>query len=332
MFKKNIYLIYAAGYSGSYTSWCLYKSEVDNKDTTVDNPINSVPSDKYGGVGTSHLHHRIPTHAGIDPLMYWMILNKPIDKKIYLVNSWKSNWMYLFRTIHHIMNFDRDPVIIHIASDDKDYRALGHINAITKWPLFFEIEGLYEKYGKDFCNLTKGDIQARNMFVKNYDEIFREHGHMNFTDDDTTTYHPMPSYKKLRTGYDRWYTCRNTNNPHEVNETMFIEPHDAPKHFYSVDLKEIYELDFPIRLQSIVGESDAGDFDFDYVKNFHHNYIASQPNLKFITEIQQFRQTKLLTEYLTSHPLIEAEVIRELYTDLPEDWESKTLQEIVKAL
>jgi hypothetical protein len=40
MLHKNVYLIYPPGYSGSYLSWCLSKSEKDLSTITVDDPLN----------------------------------------------------------------------------------------------------------------------------------------------------------------------------------------------------------------------------------------------------------------------------------------------------
>jgi len=83
-------------------------------------------------------------------------------------------------------------------------------------------------------------------------------------------------------------------------------------------------------LEKIFKENNVGYFNFDYVKSFHNNYIEAQQHLKFINEINEFKKTKVLTEYLDSHPLLQAIVIKEIFDQLPADWETKTLQEIVK--
>ena len=104
MLDKNIYLIYPPGYSGSYLSWCFSKSEIDLAESTVDDPLNIYNNKKYGGTGTSHLHYRIPTHSTIKEVMYWLILNQPKEKKIFLINGWDKG--SIIETINNIMNFN----------------------------------------------------------------------------------------------------------------------------------------------------------------------------------------------------------------------------------
>lgn len=329
MLSKNIYLIYPAGYSGSYVSWCLSKSELSLSNNTVDDPINVSCNEKYGGAGTSHLHHRNPTHAGIEQIMSWMILNQPKEKKIYVINGWDKFW--LVRSVTSILMFDRDPLIIQISAEDKHYDQLGHINSITKWPLYYEIqgeiEGYFEKYGISFNNIDKDSLEHRNIFVKHYNDIFTMPKKLDFSDAGELI------NVRLR-GYRSWYNLRNKYNPHEVNEEQFTKPIESVplRNFYHLDLSDIYSNRLTDKLSEIVKESNAGNFDFTYVKSFHPNYIKAQSNLKFIEEINEFKKTKVLTEYLNSHPLLQAIVIREIYDQLPDDWESKTLQEIVKAI
>jgi hypothetical protein len=282
----------------------------------------------YGGEGTAHMYHRIPTHCGIDQLMFWLILNRPEEKKVYLVNAWDENRLH--KAIYHIMGFDRDPVIIQITAKDKHYNQLGNINAITKWPLFFEIMGHYEKYNIDFNNLDKNNLAHRNTFVKYYDEMFTVPDSIDF--DNIKEIKGSTQWPFSLEMYKRWFTLRNLNNPHEVNAEQFALPPDNMKNLYNLDLADIYSDIFPNILESLFENTNAGDFDFNYIKSFHQNYIDAQPHLKFIEEINEFKKTKVLTEYLNSHPLLQALVIKEIYDQLPTDWESKTLQEIVKAI
>jgi len=91
-------------------------------------------------------------------------------------------------------------------------------------------------------------------------------------------------------------------------------------------------VDDPINPTNNTKYGGAGNFDFEYVNSYHHNYIEAQQHLKFINEINTFKKTKVLTEYLDSHPLIQALVIREIFDQLSIDWETKTLQEIINNL
>jgi len=142
----------------------------------------------------------------------------------------------------------------------------------------------------------------------------------------------MPNMPYHVSAYRQWYNLRNKNNPHEVNEEQFAKPSNPVDYYHHLDLSEIYKETFIDKLSSIVKDKNAGDFDFEYAKSFHNNYIEAQQHLRFIDEINEFKKTKVLTAYLDSHPLIQAIVIKEIFDQLPTDWETKTLQEIVKAL
>ena len=326
MLSKNIYLLYPPGYSGSYISWCLSKSEESLAPVTVDNPINTSSTDKYGGVGTSHLHHRIPTHQNIHQTIAWIILNRPIEKKIYLVNF--HNEGFLGYSIDHIMNFDRDPVFIQISANNADTMALANLNAITKWPLYFQVAELDKQFD---INLFSTDTTAlRNKFVKHYNDFFPASFELDFH----KKFDYVNNVSEFRRQYQIWYNLRNGNNPHEVNESYYVKPKLVPDHFYNIDLMDIHKENLVDKLTKIVDNSQLGNFDFSYVKDFHQNYVNTQPNLKLLQELRKFRITKEVSSYLTSHPLIEALIIREVLDKLPKDykWEQKTLQEIVKVV
>ena len=326
MISKNIYLLYPPGYSGSYVSWCISKSEESLASCTVDNPVNTSSTDKYGGYGTSHLHHRIPTHSNIHQIMAWVILNKPVENKIYLVNF--HNEGFLAYTINHIMSFDRDPIFIHISANNEDTLALANLNAVTKWPLYFQVAELDRKFDINLCSSDTKEL--RNKFVKHYDQFFPNSIPLNFHKE----FDYIDNVMELRRHYQLWYDLRNKNNPHEVNESHYAKPKDVPDHFYNIDLMDIYKDTFVDKLAKIMNDSQVGSFDFSYVKDFHQNYVNTQPNLKLLEELRKFRITKKVSSYLTSHPLIEALIIREVLDKLPKDykWEQKTLQEIAKVV
>lgn len=325
MLNKNIYILYPPGYSGSYINWCLSKSEKTLSSTTIDDPLNTTDSLKYGGVGTSHLHHRIPTHAGIRELMMWLILNKPIENKIFLVNAKDDNKFQ--EAVFWILHIDRDPIIIQITATDRHTQAIGNLNCITKWPIYFEVIGHTKKYNLSFpCENT---IINRNKFVVHYDDIFSNSYPLNYPIPSTRLHH----YRHLIDKYAHWYNTRHSYNPHEVNNTQYVEPYYEPKNYYSIDLMRVYGPDFIDLLESIVEEADAGNFDFTYIKEYHPKYVSTQPHLKFLDEIKEFSRTKQLTDYLCSHPLIEAYVVMELLSELSNNnWVDKTLQEIVKGV
>lgn len=325
MLSKNIYLLYPPGYSGSYISWCISKSEESLAPVTIDNPVNTSSTDKYGGYGTSHLHHRIPTHQNIHQTIAWIILNKPIEKKIYLVNF--HNEGFLGYSVDHIMNFDRDPIFIQISANEHTM-PLANLNAITKWPLYFKVSELDKQFDIDLDSTD--NLALRNKFVKHYNEFFPTSRPLDFHKE----YGYLNNIREFRRQYDNWYTLRNSNNPHEVNESYYATPKSIPEHYYHIDLLDIFQGNFPEKLNNIMNQCDVGNFNFDYVKDFHQTYVDTQKNLQLLDELEQFRKTKIVTEYLTSHPLIEALVIREISYAIPNDynWEQETLQEIVKVI
>ena len=336
MLKNNIYIVYPAGYGGSFIRWCLRKSEMDTANITLDNPINTNNTKEFGGMGTTHLELRKPTHCGIEHIMYWMILNQPKEKLIFLVNAWNNLWKS--RTFVHLLNMDRDPVIIHITDANKDSRELANLNAITKWPLIFELQFHSQRFNIDFYNL-EDTLHVRNILVKYYDTIFSSSSPMNFTDSPYSVIEgeknpKLPStsefYDHLYECHNQWYTVRNNHTPHEVNGEEFVTPYKVPKHYYSIDIQDIYTDSLFSKLEEITTNSNCGSFNFEYAKNFHSEYVGYQNNLQYLTEMKEFRKTKTLTPYLVSHVYMKAMLIREMMPKLNNyDWESKSLEEIV---
>lgn len=337
MLQNNIYIVYPAGYGGSFIRWCLRKSEKDTANITLDNPINTSPSDTFGGAGTAHLELRKPTHSGIEHIMYWMILNQPKEKLIYLVNAWNNLWRS--RTFVHLLNMDRDPVIIHITDENKDSRELANLNAVTKWPLIFELQFHNARFNIDFYNL-QDTITERNIIVKYYDTIFGSSNSMKFNnepcsvvDAEKNTKLPgMPEfYDFLSECHSQWFNVRNQKTPHEVNGEEFVTPYKVPKHYYTIDIQDIYTNRLFEILEKITSETNVGTYNFDYVKQFHSSYVKHQTNLQYVAEMKEFRKTKTLTPYLNSHPYIKAMLIREMMPKFSNifDWESKSLEEIV---
>lgn len=325
MLHKNIYILYPPGYSGSYINWCLSKSEKDLSHVTIDDPLNTSDNLKYGGVGTSHLHHRIPTHAGLRELVTWLVLNKPSENKIFLVNA--SDDIRFQEHIAWILSFDRDPIIIQITATDLHTQAIGNLNCVTKWPLFFDITGVAKKYNLTFP--CENSIKNRNDFVIHYNEIFSTSYPLDYNKPNTDN----RGFRHTVDVYAHWYNTRHSHNPHEVNSTQYVEPYYEPKHYYSIDLMRVYSPDFIDLLKSIVEETDAGTFDFTHVREYHPKYVSAQPHLKFLDEIKEFNRTKQLTDYLCSHPLIQAYVVMELLPELSDNnWLDQTLQEIVKGV
>ena len=333
--NKNIYILYPPGYSGSYLSWCISKSDANLADITVDDPLNNSNNASYGGQGTAHLHHRVPTHTGIRELMYWKILHAGAPCQIFVVNVWHQ--AKLHETIDAIMNFDPDPVFIHITADAPESRELGFLNALIKWPLYFKITGAIPIPNIDLDNIID-NIQLRNACVTYFDRICpvtysltTEIPALPLIDDLYTRNHTQ-SFWSTRERYSYWYNTRCAANPHEVNGDQYIIPYYEPRHYYNIDLLDVYNANLPDRLDSILKQAQLENFDFTFVENYHQTYVNAQPNLAWVDEINTFRKTRKLTEFLVSNSVVQALVIREIKNYLPADyiWEDKDIYEIVE--
>lgn len=329
--KKNIYLLYPPGYSGSYLSWSLYKSERETSNQTIDDPLNLNDNHKFGGTGTSHLHTRVPTHCGIHHIMYWLIRHKPKTKKIFLVNTF--NKRTLLGAIEHILNFDEDPVIIHISAKSDLYKKFAVIQMVTKWPIYFKVRQQDIAFNLNFSENKSLDL--RNKFIEHYDNLVGEFPHkVNFEENDIV----LDSFKNNQSYNANWYRVRNTYNPHEVNETQFIDSTKifssidfCPKNYYNFFLEDIISENYINELEQLIIQTDSGDFNFEFVKNFHKKYLENQINLKFLVDFTKWKKTGILSTYLeNSSPIVQAIIIREMLTILPSFYEYHNLN--IKAI
>jgi hypothetical protein len=355
--NKNVYIIYPPGYSGNYINWAITKSNDATSSSTIDNPINTSDSKNYGGAGTSHLFHRFPTHAGIKQIMFWLISNQPKEKQVYIINACNPvttpdesipelNVLKNLRletaaeeTMSMIMNFDRDPVIIHITSKDEDYRSVSTLNGFTKWPIFYKLQ-FTDKMNIDLSYI-KNNFKLRNFLIKNYNSVIPKSNEIIFDENLYKAVHaslasPGNGFAQARLRWKYWFETRNKVNPHEVNEEQFILPYFKPKHFYSIDISEIYQLDFISKLENIINQSDLGKFNFEQAYKIHPEYVKAQKNLVYLDEIKEFRITKKLTKFLKSNSITETLVIREVLKNKNKDnfnfSESQTIEEILEIL
>lgn len=325
MLSKNIYLLYPPGSSGTYIHWCIHKSESDLSAFAVDDPINKKENKTFGGVGTAHLHTRVPTHQSIHQHLCWMTYNQPKEKKVFLINCHNVPNSYNVSrpevAISSILCSDPDPVIVVINDGGNiDNKKYGALNTITKWPIFFKAnQTLEQRFNFDSFN-CKDSIDARNTFVKNYFEIFPSLSGLDYD---------VMGEKLL--WYKEWYNVRNQHNGHEVNEETYILPKLNIPNLYHISLTDIVSDQFLVWFKNFVTSIDVGNFDTKFVEDYHSTYVDAQQNLQWFTEINQFRKTRVLTEYLTSHSLLQAFVIMEIKKYLPTDyvWESESIKDIV---
>lgn len=326
MLSKNIYLLYPPGYSGSYLHWCIHKSEADLSATTIDDPVNKTNNTKFGGLGTAHLHQRIPTHQSIINHMQWMVYNQPQEKKVFLINCHNIPNSYgvsrIESAIATILGADPDPVFVVIKDNgDSDIQKYGSLNTITKWPIFFKAnQQIEERFKFDSFN-CKDSIEARNLFVEQYSNIFPTLEGVNSN-----------ALSNIMKWNREWYNVRNTHNGHEVNEDTYIVPPNNVPNLFQILATDITAPNFANWLDEFFAAANAGTFDTNFVRNYHSTYVSAQQNLQWFDDIKQFRINFKLTDFLRSHSLAQAFVIMEVKEFLPTEyeWQTKSIDEIVK--
>lgn len=324
MLYKNIYILYPPGYCGSYLSWCLYKSNKYYANNTIDNPINLQSNEKYGGLGTSHLHHRIPTHSNIHQIIAWIILNKPLEKKIYLVNFHDEGM--LGYSIDHILNFDRDPFFIHITANT-DYEAnLANLNAYTKWPLYFKVAELDK-----LCNINLDidiGLELRNKLFINFNKFFPRSKTINFNSE----FRYEHNFTNFRRQYKLWYDLRNKHNWHEVNENYYSVPVQQPKNFIEVSLEKLLSNDFFQTFSKIFTDNEVGEFDFSFATNFHKTYIDAQVNIQVLNKLIKMCNDKKLCEDVFVNPLVETIALKMFFPNFGSEHEHMSTIDLLKFL
>ena len=303
MLTKNIYILYPAGYSGSYISWAINISDKDLYSSTVKNPINKSTSAQFGGQGTSHNHVRIPTHQGIYQHLAWVIYNRPTDKKIYIINDSSSS---VYSSIRSIMQSDPTGVFVVIHNNsDTDVDAYGTINCITKWPTFCEarLQLLDSDPREKMFSWFESSKDYRNFIVKNYSSFFSTMEKLDYS-----------TLNKQVSKAVNWYQARNKFHPHEVNESTYVSNFSLENRIFDISCHDIASDYFPQWLENFMINSVVSDaYDCQYATNYHDNYIKAQPNLKWFDSIKEWEDSGKLNSYLTSHCGIEAHVILRIF-------------------
>ena len=301
MLTKNIYILYPAGYSGSYINWAINISDKDLHSSTVKSPVNESTSAQFGGQGTAHNHVRIPTHQGIYHHLSWIIYNRPTDKKIYVINEGSG---HVYSSISWIMQSDPDGVFIIVHNNnDPDIDAYGTINCITKWPTYGAAMIYQHPLVEEKFSWTESTRTYRNFIVKNHSNFFR---HME-----------KPNYNALAHQVSRsseWYKIRNNLQPHEVNELTYVTDFSLDNRIFDISCHDVASDYFPQWLENFMSNSRVSDaYDCDYVTNYQDNYVKSQQNLKWFDSIREWEDTGKLNSYLSSHCGIEAHVIMRIF-------------------
>jgi len=309
MLQKNVYIMYPPGYSGSYINWAINSSDQDLKKVTVDNPINNEQSKKFGGKGTAHLHVRIPTHQGIYQHLTWVLYNKPTDSRVYIINSLTEHTGHNISTI---AQYDPTGIFINIHdNNDESISSYGTINCVTKWPTYVDVmlanqtdllqsrKQVHENFNPYECSK---DIEFRNWAVNN-ENFFRHNNKLN--------YHELSASVQR---HRDWFQIRHTAQPHEVNETYYISNPDLKGRVFELSCLDICNEQFVPWFENFMLQSKvSNDYNCGHIPEIHEQYIASQPNLQWFESIKQWEQTGNMDDYLLSHSIIEAQVIKQIF-------------------
>lgn len=308
MLLKNVYLLYAPGHCGSYVNWAINISDLDSRAVTVPDPINTTVSTKFGGLGTSHHHIRIPSHQPYRMTVNWMLLNRPKDPKVYIINETNSakNSAADF-TISQILQHDPQGIIIAITNqNDWKITSYGYINGILKWPTRIFSWCKLNEIEVPFDPFDCADNQlARNWFVSK-DPLLESSNPLN-----------IDNVIALTKNYLDWYHSRNSLQPHEVNNKTYLDKIDINDRIFELNCLDICSDKFIAQFSNIMKQSGASDnFDLDYLAQFHYQYCKAQKNLQWFDSINEWLLTGKLDEYLLSHSCIEACVIKHIFNEL----------------
>lgn len=326
MLKKNVYLLFPAGYSGNYVNWAISISDDSLKNTTVLNPINITNSNKFGGQGTSHLHQRIPTHMAIADHMVWVAYNRPTENNIYVIFTETDS---ISMTIGSICRYEKDPVFIIIHDDgDTDTRTYGNLNALTKWPTYMHT--IQKMYNFRIKNREPERRESNNEQVETDYDFFNAGSDINIRNAIASGEFKWPIAldplnKNTKEKYSLeikrsklWYETRSALQPHELPKSVHLIRDELPLgSIFQLSCRDVADVHFPDILENILEKSGCSDnFNTSHVREIHQNYIDSQQNLKWFSSIQQWRETGVLDPYLTSNYCIEGFVIREILKEI----------------
>lgn len=303
MLQKNVYIIYPPGYGGNFLNWAINISDAESSKTTVLNPINTSSNSKFGGPGTSHFHTRVPTHATIEKHMKFQLLHKITDKRVYICND-------IWDRIPDVLEYDPSAIFINIHhNNDELQKSFGFIQCGIKWPTFISaycamffsngLKDIHENFNPYDC---KNDRLFRNYIIKN--NFFYSNSPIEYDILD----------KKLKV-HERWYSCRNEANPHEVNEDYYLPRLNYDGRIFEIDLKTLYSELFVEWFDDFMQQSKVSDdYNTTQFKKIAPLYLQYQSNLQWYNSMAMWERTGKVDDYLQSHSIIESEFIRHVFT------------------
>lgn len=315
MLLKNIYILYPAGYSGTFLNWSISSS---CSLSIVNDPMNTNDSLQYGGVGTAHQHTKIPTHQSIKEHLAWCITNRPNDKRIYCINTNDYN---LSATLDAIARTDSDPCIIIIHNNnDYDTTVYGWLNCLLKWPVYLHLNlraseirntTLGINYNAPTWNYQDLDnIDLRNDIALN--KLFLLNVKLS-----PVTEHNRAAVEVDHTEYLDWYAVRHQHHPHEVNLDYYISKPIDWQNVYQISCKDIVLPGFVDWLEHFFSVSQVVDrYDTSVVTDTHKKYVSMQHNAQWEKEIDHWRSTGHLSKFLLGHQAIQGFVLKDMFDSL----------------
>jgi hypothetical protein len=297
MFNQNVYIIYPAGYMGTYINWMLCASEKQTQAGTVLSPVTAT--------GTAHNHLKIPTHQSWAKTLTWIAYNRPTGKRVYSINArYDKNYHDTSEyAIQNIMRIDDNPVIINCHdSGNLDQQKFGALNMFTKWPTYISARGVWHKeYNpSDDTNI----IRARNWLLDHWLELNPGNRPIN---PDIVMYN-LDAHRA-------WYQIRVQTAALELTPDQYLIPDKMPNALLDVALSSIVSPDFPNIMQQWVETLDLGDWDFTRANEYHSTYVASQVNLKWFECIRAFRKDQTIDPWLLSNAMSQAFLLMEFSRD-----------------
>ena len=314
MFKKNIYILYPAGYMGTYINWMLCASEKQKQASAVLQPITTT--------GTAHNHLKIPTHQSWAKTLTWIAYNRPTDKRVYSINGrYDKNYHDTPEyAIQNIMRIDPDPVIVNCHdSGNLDQQKFGALNMFTKWPTYIAARGVWHK---DYNPATDTDIvRARNWLLNNWLELNPGNRPIN---PDIVMYN-LDAHRD-------WYQLRIQTAALEVTPEQYLIPNKMPTALLDIALSSIVSPDFPNIMQQWVDGIDLGEWDFTRANEYHPTYVESQVNLKWFECIRAFRDNKIVDPWLLSNAMSQALLLMEFPRELLDPLLDQSIESILEKL
>lgn len=326
--------MYPAGYGGTFINWSINASDADTAKNTVKNPISPDVSKKTGGVGTAHLHVKLPTHNGVMGQVAWILYNKPTEKQVY--SCYSSS---VINEIAFIRQFDPDGIFIVIHNNnDPLQHSFGAINSIIKWPT--HLSSFLAKKSELGSTVVHPNFDPYNCAD---DREFRNWAIRRIHWQYLVGQAPIDQaeLKSVIDSDERWYHNRSSAQPHEVNDRFYNTDFSYAHRIFEIDLKTLFSHKFISWFENFMQASNVStDYNLDQVKTISSEYLKIQKTLQWFESMDNWKKTGKFDSFISSHSIIEAEAIRHMIRLKPEldyntdsgapasDWDVLSAQEI----